>query len=74
MYITIFKTSIATVRDFLQIKPLLDLKIEIQSWTIDLDDCDKILRVVSPRQCKGNVTATLKANGYYCEELPYSLS
>jgi len=74
MYITIFKTSIATMTDFLLVKPLLDLKMGIKSWTIDLEDCDKILRVVSPGECKGMVTATLKVNGYYCEELPYSLS
>jgi len=43
----------------------------IKQWTIDLEDCDKVLRVVATRIKPGLVESLLSAAGFSCRVLDY---
>ena len=45
--ILVFKTSLQTKADCRRLAPLLDSQAGIDQWTVDLTDCDKVLRIVS---------------------------
>ena len=45
--ILIFKTNIQTEFDRLRIKNVLDASQKVLKWNIDMDDVDRVLRVVS---------------------------
>jgi|GEM_PF-1371401 len=52
--ILIFCTFFQTKEDVQKITPLFGLIPEVISWTVDLEDCDKVLRVV----CLEDMTAS----------------
>lgn len=52
MKILIFKTDIKTSIDFMYIRPHLDKDKAILDWTIDLEDCDSVLRI----ECTNSLT------------------
>lgn len=39
---------------------------DILQWTIDLDDCDKVLRIVARRNIAKEVREAVQALGYVC--------
>lgn len=39
-------------------------------WTVDLDDCDKILRVVTDTVTAPAIVQAMRRAGFICEELP----
>ena len=47
MSILIFKTTIKSKKSVRAIKPLLDAHPLISGWSVDLDDIDKVLRIVA---------------------------
>ncbi len=67
----IFKTSVAGFADVLKIDHDLSKLVGSKGWSIDLDDEDKVLRVVcSPDQAK-KIVNILQENGYGCTPMPY---
>jgi hypothetical protein len=67
----IFKTSIAGFADVLKIDHPLSQLVGSKGWSIDLDDEDKVLRVVcSPEQAR-KIVKILQENGYSCTAMPY---
>lgn len=68
-HILIFKTNIATARDRKNAARVLDEQPYIFGWTIDMNDVDRVLRVVSLRPEPALITNLIKASGYYCAEL-----
>jgi hypothetical protein len=70
MNILIFKTNIRLKKDLGVIKPLLSAYESIIKWTVDRDDSDKILRIVSTSNNSLDIIKTIKEAGYHCEELP----
>ena len=67
--ISIFKTNIDSHHDLNQIKPYLNaLKADLK-WTIDLFDCDKILRVDSSVNKNEEIILAVNKMGYICENL-----
>ncbi|MBB2151553.1 hypothetical protein [Pedobacter gandavensis] len=73
MNIMIFKTSVQGQRDLISIRPVMDILFGEKNWTFAFEDVDKILRVVSAVPAVAVVRHILMNNGFFCEELPYSL-
>lgn len=69
--IYIFKTSVQREEDIRQLKPYLDNIQPWAKWNFDLEDCDKILRVDTPRNDAFSIIRVLHTNGFQCEELSY---
>lgn len=48
MEVYVFKTSVHTPEEYQLLKGLITTKFPaVQKWSIDLEDCDKVLRVES---------------------------
>jgi len=67
--IFVFRTNINTLNDKLLIKDVLSEHDEIKEWSVDLQDCDKVLRIVSPTITASRVIALINQTGYDCHEL-----
>jgi hypothetical protein len=69
MEVLVFKTSVESPRNVNQLKPMLDTIAGDNKWNFALDDCDKILRVVSSTISPQAVIRALLGQGYHCAEL-----
>lgn len=68
-HILIFKTNIRSEADRDLLSACFDNHQHIEEWTVDLDDEDRVLRVVSRTlNCK-NIIELLMLHGYECSEL-----
>ena len=67
--ILLFKTNIASPADKHVLKTAFDLHPHIRHWSIDLDDTDHVLRVVSPVLSHETIIDMVTKHGYNCEEL-----
>ena len=65
----IFKTNINTLAQLKTADGILSAKEEIKRWNIDIDDCDKVLRIETSELKTVDVIDVLKLNNIYCEEL-----
>jgi hypothetical protein len=65
----VFKTTVKTKEEILELKPHLDDLFEQTQWNFDLEDCDKILRIESQTEIAEITINLLKISGYFCEEL-----
>lgn len=68
MKILVFKTNIRYKKNISSIKPHLS-GVSIHSWNVDLEDCDKILRVEALNVHPLSIEKLLHNAGYYCEDL-----
>jgi hypothetical protein len=69
MEVMVFKTSVETPNSVKKLKPLLDVVAGNNQWNFALDDCDRILRVVSAKVSPQNIIGLLLENGFICREL-----
>jgi hypothetical protein len=69
MDVLIFKTSVATPRQANRLQPLLSALSDIKRYTFDLEDCDRVLRIVSTRIEPQTIKHILRVAGFSCEEL-----
>jgi len=69
MNILVFKTNIEDARQVKKVSPHLSNMEGIQRWNVDLNDCDKILRVETNELLPHSIESLLQRAGYYCEEL-----
>ncbi len=67
--ILIFRSNIHTEADRHSIKQALDFHPHIDDWTVDIDDKDKVLRVISARLGHKEIVDFVQLHGYSCEEL-----
>ena len=67
--IFIFKTNIRCGDDKLAVKQVLEGNELIEQWSVDINDCDCVLRVVSQALNKQDIIALVTGSGFYCEEL-----
>jgi hypothetical protein len=67
--ILLFKTNILTATDKDLIQPMLDRHPDIARWSVDLDDDDRVLRIISSTLTCTHVMDMIKLHGYACEEL-----
>lgn len=66
--VLLFKTNIRTESDK-QLMTQLMQQHEINHWTVDQDDEDCVLRIVSNEIQLNDVIALVNQHGYQCEEL-----
>ena len=66
--ILVFKTNIQYKREVKQLAPLFNTP-EIIKWNIDLDDCDKVLRVITHKLTSIEIALAAKEKGFECKEL-----
>ena len=67
--IFIFKTNIQTEFDKLRIKNVLDASQKVLKWNIDMEDADRVLRVVSDSLRPEQIISVLEYVGFECSEL-----
>ncbi|MFI5159239.1 MAG: hypothetical protein ACHQF4_10265 [Sphingobacteriales bacterium] len=69
MDILVFVTNVADLKAVSKVKPLLTAMPAIKDWNIDLDDCDRILRIVSHQLSPRKIESALQTAGFDCYEL-----
>jgi hypothetical protein len=69
MQILVFKTNIVNNRHIKKIESCLNLHPYIQEWNVDLQDCDKVLRIVTEKIHPSEVEKIMFNGGYTCEEI-----
>ncbi|TDQ11851.1 hypothetical protein [Pedobacter metabolipauper] len=67
MHIIIFKTNVATTQQVRELQVLLHEVLVISQCNFDLDDCDRILRIVSTDPHAQIVCRLLQTKGFDCE-------
>ncbi|WP_076378088.1 hypothetical protein [Filimonas lacunae] len=73
MMILIFYTGISDELSKAFISPLLNLLVGNGNWSVDLDDCDKVLRVEYSNDISDKIVHTLHACGFDCTPVPVVL-
>lgn len=69
--IYVFKTSVETEKDILDLAYDLTSYCTPGKWNFDLQDCDRILRIDTQKQNAASIISLLQNKGFNCEELPY---
>ncbi len=67
--ILIFKTNISTKKRVHEISTLFDPIKQIKDWSIDLEDCDRVLRVISLNIHYRAIEELLTSAGIYCKQM-----
>ncbi len=67
--ILVFKTSIQTTVEVQFLKSILDNQEGILSWSVDLDDWEKILRIESEGINPDQIVSTLEDENIRCKQL-----
>ncbi len=68
-HILLFKTNVNCDGDKKLLHTLLDDNPDVQCWTVDMDDDDCVLRVVSYTLSHLQIIELMNSRGYYCSEL-----
>jgi len=71
MEVLVFKTNVTSKKKVSKVSALLTSFPAIVQWNFDLDDCDKVLRVVAKGINPGSVESLLHNAGFNCQELDY---
>lgn len=68
-HILIFKTNICEVDQHSDLHRTLTAHPEIIEWSVDTEDTDCVLRVVSEKLQPDHITEIITQHGYHCSEL-----
>ena len=68
-HILIFKTNIKTEEDKIRVMELLSNNSTIEDWSVDCDDIDCVLRIVSYQPDTGEIIKLINQKGFQCQEL-----
>ncbi len=69
MDVIILKTNINSKREFATVKKALRYIYDIKECTVDLEDIDKVLRVIGINIDETEIAAKVSSLGFKCEEL-----
>ena len=70
MKVLIFKTQLKTRKRVRTIAALFEDHPKVNDWSVDIEDCDNVLRIVAPDTLKhSEISCLMNACGYYCEAL-----
>ena len=69
MEVLVFKTSITSYTGVASVAPVLDAMAGHGNWNFALDDCDRILRIVSNSVDPSLTIFALNELGFECSEL-----
>lgn len=67
--IGIFKTNIGTMKARKHIISAICNTFEVSSCNVDIEDCDKVLRVVDMRVDESSMIRFVREQGFECEVL-----
>lgn len=67
--VLLFKTNIRSLYQQLRLKFLLDQFAQIERWCIDLEDQDRVLKVVSRNLLPEDIILPVRDLGFECAEL-----
>lgn len=65
-----FKTDINSASLIESVKPLLNSCQYISDWSIDIEDIDNVLRIISVELSENEIIEIIKSKGFICEALP----
>ena len=65
----ILKTNIGTITEFNRVKSLFNKRSEVYECTIDLDDIDKVVRIISNDLTIDEAESKIQNLGFFCKEL-----
>lgn len=68
-HIQVFKTNIKTEHDKRRVQQVLSLNPDIEEWSVDCDDIDCVLRIVSHTLSITQITSLIQQSGFECQEL-----
>lgn len=70
MPVLIFKTNIHTEQEVKSLEPMFEEHPQISRWTVDTEDVDHVMRVVTePPHTERSVAAMVCGAGFECEVL-----
>jgi hypothetical protein len=69
--VLIFTTNVTEPEEVSEVVPLLTAVPAIKEWNFDLEDCDRILRVVSQNISPRFIEILMQNAGFSCIELEY---
>lgn len=69
MEVLVFKTSVQSLESVNRLSPLLNELVGNDRWNFALDDCDRVLRIVSGSVSAQDAIQLLLGAGFDCEEL-----
>lgn len=69
MKVMVFKTNLEAEEDVAEVKPLFERKKEIRKWSVDLEDCDRVLRIETDGSDEQDIIGLVRKSGYECEVL-----
>jgi hypothetical protein len=67
--ILVLRTSLAARSDVEKVAVFLDTHIQIIEWNVDLEDCDKVLRIECLGLTEADMVEILNWAGYEAEKL-----
>lgn len=65
--ILLFRTDIHQISDELQ--SILNAHHSVQRWSIDVEDVDKVLKIVGHELNGNQIIGDLQSLGHFCEEM-----
>lgn len=68
--IHVFKTNIDQIYPDCAVNTTLSNHLDIEQWSIDCEDCDRVLRVVSETLNPDVIITIINSLGHECQELP----
>ncbi len=67
--ILVFITNLAHPDLVNDVRPHVQSLPGIQKWSVDMQDCDHVLRIEATALSPAIVESTLQSAGYYCREM-----
>jgi len=67
--IGIFRTNINTLQDKDKVIDEIRANFSVVACSVDIDDCDRVLRIVSPQLGEEAIIAFVQRLGYHCDLL-----
>ena len=72
MDILLFKTNVDK-RDLPALQSAMNNIAGVKKWTIDLNDCDRVLRITSRHVSEMYIEILLKSEGFECSPMEYEI-
>ena len=69
MNVWILKTNISSQSEFEKVKNTFDRNLDIYECTIDLDDIDKVVRIITNDLTLNAAESKIQNLGFFCKEL-----
>lgn len=69
MHVLVFKTNITQSHEKERVGSWLTGIPHVTDWSVDVEDIDRVLRVVSHHPCHQEIINTVTGLGYECSEL-----